>query len=48
MEDHAPGTDAALLNAGHITCTFLGGIQCRNADYSADFGAFWSGTGLFS
>ncbi len=40
MEEHAPGTDAAMLEAGHITCSFLGGIRCFNDDYRADFRKF--------
>ncbi len=38
MERHQPGTDAALLEDGHITLTLLGGIDCPNhaLDISAD------------
>ncbi len=48
MEEHFPGTDAAMLEAGHVTCTFLGGIQCLNGDYSPGFDAFCSGQDLYS
>ena len=48
MEEHEPGTDAALLEAGHVTCTFLGGLQSRNELFSPTFDAFCSSMGIFS
>ena len=44
MEPHAPGTDAAMLEAGHITCTFLGGIMTFNGEYQSSFDDFCSGS----
>lgn len=36
MEEHKPGTDMALLSAGHVTCTFLGGMGDMNAEHGAN------------
>ena len=44
MEPHAPGTDAAMLEAGHVTCPFLGGIMCFNSEYRSSFDDFCSGS----
>ena len=44
MEPHAPGTDAAMLEAGHVTCSFLGGIMCFNGEYRSSFDDFCSGS----
>ncbi len=32
-EAHAPGSDLALLQDGYVTCTFIGGFACHNAQY---------------
>ena len=31
IEPHKPGTDMALLNEGHVVCTFIGGMTDHNA-----------------
>lgn len=33
-QEHAPGTDYAFLQEGHITCTFLGDFQDFNGDFA--------------
>ena len=35
IEPHKPGTDMALLNEGHITCTFMGTLTDENAACAA-------------
>lgn len=35
IEPHKPGTDMALLQAGHITCTFVGGMTDGNTACAA-------------
>ena len=44
MERHQPGTDAALLEEGYITCSLLSGLECLNESFRPAFDGL---TGLF-
>ena len=37
MEHHQPGTDAALLEEGYVTCSLLSGLECLNESFRPVF-----------